>query len=194
MQAMIIRRRTLMLILLGVCGILLLVIGLKGGLLEQRNQEWDIPVSQPGLPGDVSIEEVPPPSLPVDDTGKMDLAVIDDSADFFVEYRLERDRTRGQRVEWLREVINNEQSAVETRQKAQESLLAISNKMETETELESLLKAKGFKDVAVIADEQAVTVIVTSEVLSAGECSEISNLVSRKTGVDAKNIAIIARI
>ena len=72
-------------------------------------------------------------------------------------------------------------------------LLAISNKMETETELESLLKAKGFKDVAVIADEKTVTVIVTSDVLSAGECSEINNLVSRKTGVDAKNIAIIAR-
>jgi stage III sporulation protein AH len=192
MFSVIIKRRTLMLIIMGAFGLLLLFAGMRGGLLEKKSTEQGVPVSQPAV-GGVSIEDATPQQF---FESKMEeaSATVKESSDFFVEYRLERDRTRGQRIEWLREVINNVNSAGETRQKAQDHLLTISSKMEKEIELENLLRAKGFEDAAVMADERAVTVIVTSEKLSAGESSEINNLVSRRTGVDAQNIVIIPKI
>ena len=193
MFSVIIKRRTLTLILMGICGVLLLLAGLKGNLFEKKNPEQSMPVSQPAV-SDISIEEITPQPFFANKTEEAAPDGGDDSADFFVEYRLERDRTRGQRIEWLREVINNVNSAGETRQKAQEHLLAISSKMEKEIELENLLRAKGFKDAAVIADERSVTVIVSSDQLSISESSEINNLVSRRTGVDVQNIIIIPKI
>lgn len=193
MFSLIIKRRTLALILMGLLGLLLLLAGLRGGLFEKESPDQGSPVSQPAA-SDVSIEDITPKPYFESKTKEAGASTFQESNDFFVEYRLERDRTRGQRIEWLREVINNADSAGETRQKAQELLLAISSKMEKEIELESLLRAKGFKDAAVIADERAVTVVVTADKLSAGESAEINSLVYRKTGVDAQNIVIIPKI
>ncbi|MFX4260974.1 SpoIIIAH-like family protein [Pelotomaculum propionicicum] len=192
MFSIIIKRRTLTLIIMSICGILLLVAGLRGGLFEKKSPEG-MPVSQPAV-GGVSIEEAAPQPIFESKAEEGGAGEATESYDFFVEYRLERDRTRGQRIEWLREVINNGNSAGETRQKAQEHLLDISSKMEKEIELENLLRAKGYKDAAVMADDRAVTVIVTSDKLSAGESAEINSLVSRRTGVDAQNIVIIPKI
>jgi stage III sporulation protein AH len=192
MFSIIIKRRTLTLIIMGLLGALLLFAGLRGGLFEKESQEQGIPVSEPAV-GAVSIEEAAPQSNFENKTEEAAAGDAAGSSDFFVEYRLERDRTRGQRIEWLREVINNDNSAGETRQKAQEHLLDISSKMEKEIELENLLRAKGYKDAAVIADERAVTVIVTSDKLSAGETADINNLISRRTGVDAQSIVIIPK-
>lgn len=193
MYSVIIKRRTMTLIFMSICGVLLLLAGLWGGLFEKQVQERGTPVNQPPASG-VTIEDAAPQPFyqsKAESTGASGEAAV--SSDFFVEYRLERDRTRGQRIEWLREVINNENSAGETRQKAQEHLLDISSEMEKEIELENLLRAKGFKDAAVIADERAVTVIVTSDKLSVSESAEINSLVSRSTGVDAQNIIIIPK-
>ncbi len=193
MFSVIIKRRTLTLILAGTCGVLLLLAGLKWGLFEQKNPGRDMPVELPAV-SDVNIEDVTPQPFLAAETEGPDSNGPDKSSDFFVEYRLERERTRGQGIEWLREVINNDKSALEIRQKAQERLLAISSKMEIETELESMLKAKGFRDAAVITDERVVTVIVTADRLTASESGEINSLVSLKTGVDAQNIVIISKI
>lgn len=192
MFSIIIKRRTLTLIIMGILGALLLFAGLRGSLFEKESQEQGMPVNEPAV-GGVSIEEAAPQPIFESKTEGAAAGDAAGSSDFFVEYRLERERTRGQRIEWLREVINNDNSAGETRQKAQEHLLDISSKMEKEIELENLLRAKGYKDAAVIADERAVTVIVTTDKLSAGESADINNLVSRRTGADTQNIVIIPK-
>ena len=85
----------------------------------------------------------------------------------------------------------NAHSAGETRQKAQEHLMAISRNMEKEFELENLIKAKGFKDAAVLVDDRAVTVIVAAASLPAEESQRIKELVSKGTGVELQNIVVI---
>lgn len=112
---------------------------------------------------------------------------------FFVEYRMERERSRGQQVEWLRETINNPSTDTTTRQKAQEQLLTISGNMARESEVESLIRAKGYEDAAVCIDRKGVTVIVQSAELSQEDASRISDLVSRGTGVGEQGIIIIPK-
>ncbi|KUK81968.1 MAG: Uncharacterized protein XD97_0529 [Pelotomaculum thermopropionicum] len=114
-------------------------------------------------------------------------------SDFFVEYRLEREQTRGQQVEWLREIINSGNVTDETRQKAQEQLLTISKNMTREIDLVNMLKAKGFKEAIVRVNESTVTVIVAADSLTDKETEDIKELVAMGTGVKKENVVIIKR-
>ncbi|MDF9407489.1 MAG: SpoIIIAH-like protein [Pelotomaculum sp. PtaB.Bin013] len=120
--------------------------------------------------------------------------IQENNSNFYVEYRLARERTRGQRVEWLREVINNVNSSSETRQKAQDSLLSISSSMEKEVEIENLIKAKGYDDAAVLIDSRSVTAVIATDNLNPEETVRLAELISRGTGIDSSNILIIAKL
>jgi len=181
MVAVIVKKRLFFLALFGLAGLTLLFLGLRGGL----------GVEAPPVPG-VQVNTLNTGDIVIEDGKK---TVIPDSRtnnlDFFVDYRMERDRTRGQQVEWLREVINNAGTAGETRQKAQEHLMAISRSMEKESELENLIRAKGFDDAAVMVDESTATAIVAAASLSSVEVAAITELVSRGAGIEQQKIAVI---
>jgi stage III sporulation protein AH len=115
------------------------------------------------------------------------------SAEFFIEYRLERERTRGQQVEWLREIINNENADAETRKKAQEQLYTISQNIGREMEIENLIRAKGYNDAVVLLQDKVVTVVVRSKELATDDVAKIAELVSRNTGISLQNIVIIPK-
>ncbi|MCL6635092.1 MAG: SpoIIIAH-like family protein [Peptococcaceae bacterium] len=181
------KKRTVTLVALGLAGLSLLFLGWRGGLLQKKDE---IPGTQVSRPATVTMQPVSGRDRAAESGARR---AGDEGSDFFVEYRLERERARGQRVEWLREVINNAGSTSETRQKAQEHLMAISRNMAREVELENLIRAKGFKDAAVLVDDRAVTVIVAAAGLTGGEAAGITELVSRSTGVDAQNVVIITR-
>ncbi|WP_051688138.1 SpoIIIAH-like family protein [Desulfofalx alkaliphila] len=118
------------------------------------------------------------------------------SEGFFVEYRIERERTRGQQVEWLREIINNPNSDSETRKKAQEQLYTISQNLGKEMEIENLIRAKGFDDAVVLIQEDptnAVTVVVKTEKLTTDQTAQVAELVSRNTGINMSHVVIIPK-
>lgn len=186
MLSIIIKRRTIILTALSLAGLTILFLGWRGDLLEKRNTVSEVQDTRSAT-GMVNIESVGW------SVAEEKSATGETGEDFFVEYRLERERTRGQQVEWLREVINNADLPTETRQKAQEHLMAISRFMAKEVELENLIRAKGYKDAVVLVDERAVTVIVAADGMSSAETTGIADLVSRGTGVEVQNIVIITR-
>lgn len=71
---------------------------------------------------------------------------FDDAAAFFVEYRLERDRVRGQEIEMLNEMIDNPRVGAEARLEAEQQLLHLVDLAERELIVENMLKAQGYKD------------------------------------------------
>lgn len=115
----------------------------------------------------------------------------DKGANFFVEYRLDRQRARGQRLELLREIINNPASEKEARNKAQQEILTISKNISRELELENLIRAKGFDDAIVFLEEDSANVVVKSENVTPEEATRICDLVARGTGIPEQNIIII---
>ncbi len=114
-------------------------------------------------------------------------------SDFFVEYRLDRDRTRSQQVDWLREIVNNQNSLEESKKEAQQRLLSITKTIETEMKLESLLKAENFKDAVAVTDENSVTIIVQVPILTTIDKNKIVEIASRITGFDEKHIKVIRK-
>lgn len=116
-----------------------------------------------------------------------------DNENFFVEYRLQREKSRGRQVELLEDIVNNQSSASETRKAAQDQLMEISGSISKEVRVENLLRAKGYRDAVVCMDHRGVTVVMECEDLSPAEESGILEIVSRETGFGEQGIVIIPK-
>jgi stage III sporulation protein AH len=114
-------------------------------------------------------------------------------SDFFVDFRLERERTRGQQLEYLREMINNTKVDEEARKTAARDWLELTRQIGKELELEGLIKAKGWSDCVVFLQDKACTVVVKAEKLAQAEAARVGDIIVRGTGLAPQAISISAR-
>ncbi len=124
-----------------------------------------------------------------------DNMLVDDRLDssnesFFVDYKMQREKSRSQQVELLKEIINSSSENGETKKVAQEQLLQISKNIVQETRLEYLLKANNFKEVVVCIDPEGVNVITDGDYQNANQYNELLELISRETGFGEQSIII----
>ncbi|MFZ5644056.1 MAG: SpoIIIAH-like family protein [Bacillota bacterium] len=112
---------------------------------------------------------------------------------FFVEYRLEREKSRSRQIEILREIVNNPSSSSETRKSAQDQLMAISKSISKEVRVENLLRAKGYKDAVACIDTRGVTVVLESGGMNSTEEARVIEMVSKETGFGEQGIIIIPK-
>ncbi len=113
--------------------------------------------------------------------------------DFFIEYKLERDRLRGQEADYLRELINNPNASAESKEKAQQELIALSQKVEKEMIVENLIKAKGFEDAVIFFSDDHVNVVIKTDGLLQKDIAQITDIVTKTAGVSVDKITIIER-
>lgn len=114
------------------------------------------------------------------------------SPDFFIEYRLEREKIRSERSDLLRESIKNAKND-DARSHAQEIVLKMITEKQKESEMESLIKARGFTDSLVFIRENSVNAIVKTNSLSREEVVQIADVISRVSGVKIEDISISAK-
>ncbi len=112
--------------------------------------------------------------------------------DFFTEYRLERERVRSERSDVLRDMLRTAKTD-ETRGKAQEAMLRLVLEKQRETEIENLIKARGFADALVFMRESSVSAVVRAPTLTREEVVQVADVISRVAGVRAEDITISAK-
>ncbi|AEF94957.1 hypothetical protein Desca_2118 [Desulfotomaculum nigrificans CO-1-SRB] len=183
-------KRFILLGLLTVVGITLLAMGWQGGLNHINSKE---------TAGEVIIRPDTKPSgdavqVQDDKNTKTNETMTKESSGYFEEYRLERERSRSQSIDLQREIINNPKTDAETRKQAQGEIYVMSKNMQRELEVESLIRAKGYKDCVVFLEDKNVTVVVQAKSLGQEDAIKITDLVSRSTGVDQQNIVIIPKM
>lgn len=113
--------------------------------------------------------------------------------DFFSEYRLQRERTRSEQLEILREVVSNPNSSAQVRQQAQLKLIEIADNLEKVSKTENTLIAKGFRDAIVVMQEQAVMVILPSEGLRQDEIARVADMVVKIMGCKLEDVVIVPK-
>lgn len=116
------------------------------------------------------------------------------SKNYFVEYRLARDRMRGNLVERLKEIITDDKSSSEMIDKAQNEIMRIGNITESELYMEGLIKAKGFDDVLVFLKEDGVKVVVSADELLEQDVIKILDVVKNETNLEASQIKIMKKL
>lgn len=131
----------------------------------------------------------------IDMEGEPGEAVLVNAAgtvDFIVEAKLSREEVRANSKEALMQIINNESLTEEEKAPAVERMVKLTENAEKESAAESLIQAKGYKNVAVTISEEGVDVMVVADSLDGAARAQIEEIVKTKAGVSADKITITA--
>ncbi len=113
--------------------------------------------------------------------------------DFFVEYRIERDQARSEQINLLREMINNPNSDKKLKTKAQERLLTLTNNIEKEMEIESLIRARGYNDGIAFIHDNSIELIISTEALQKEDVAKLGDIIKNSTEINLEDITIIEK-
>lgn len=111
--------------------------------------------------------------------------------EFFVEYRLQRDRVRSNEVEMLNKMVDNPNITAEGKKEAEEQLLVLIELMEKELMVENMLKAQGYKDAVFFLKDGRVNIVVQAAKLDETQFMQIADMVSTSTGVSIGDISVV---
>lgn len=112
---------------------------------------------------------------------------------YFVEYRLSRDKLRAGMVDRLDEIVTNTQTTEQVRTNAQEEIIKIGNISEKELQIEGLIKSKGFEEALVFLTDVDIKVVVSIDELTEQDMVKILDIVKSETTFSADNIKIIKK-
>ena len=114
----------------------------------------------------------------------------DETSNFFAVSQIERQRARDEAIEVLQNVVDDATSLDAAKEQALADIAAIAANIETEANIESLIKAKGFEEcVAVISGDKA-NIVVNSEGLKPNQLSQILEIVYLQADILPANVTI----
>lgn len=122
--------------------------------------------------------------------GEAVLTSTDTAALNTVNIKLNREQVRSKSKEYYLEIINGDGVDEAAVQSATDAYIKMTEDMEKEAEAETLLSAKGFKDVIVSIGEESVDVVIGQSEITDTERAQIEDVVVRKTGCTVDKIII----
>ena len=114
-----------------------------------------------------------------------------DGEDYFTATALNRQQSRDEAIDVLKLVSESTESSEEAKAEANAKIAKIAQDMQNESNIETLVKAKGFEECVAIISDNAVSVIVGAEELQAAEAAQILAIVYDTTGINPENVSII---
>ena len=155
------------------------------GNTGEEGQAADAP-SQPKILGEAQLVDADA----AEDAG-VSVTVGAVSNGYFADARINRQKARDEAVELLQSIVSDEGADEQSKREAAEELGVIATLIAKESDMESLIKAKGFADAVVVMGESDVTVVVQSDGLSGTDVSKIKEIVMSEAAIGAENIKII---
>lgn len=110
--------------------------------------------------------------------------------DYFQTAVADRKQVREEALAVLEQVAANPDVLPDTKDQALSDIAAIVKEMSTESNIESLIKAKGIDDCMAVLSEGKCTVIVKTEGLLANEVAQILEIVVTEANLTPENVTI----
>lgn len=126
-----------------------------------------------------------------EETGAEVAAERDDKGTYFETALYERENTRSKAIEILNQTCSNNSFDEETRRKAGDKIIAETDNINSEHEIESIAQSKGYEEVCAYVKDGGATVAVRKEGFSKEDAMVISEITQNQTGLDMNNIKII---
>lgn len=116
------------------------------------------------------------------------------SADsYFSSVQVSRQRTRDEAIEVLQSVVDNASSTEAAKNEALAEINKLATVMATESNIESLIVAKGFEECVAVISGGSASIVVKSDGLNAAQLSQINEIVYNEAGIKPIDITIIER-
>lgn len=113
--------------------------------------------------------------------------------DFFASAILNREQTRDESMEVLNSLANNPDALPDTKEDALNAIAQMVADMNSEANIETLVKAKGFEECVAIVSDKSCTVVVSSGGLNAAETAIILEIVCEQTDASPENVKIVGK-
>ncbi|MFZ5816804.1 MAG: SpoIIIAH-like family protein [Bacillota bacterium] len=168
-------------------GLFLLLVGLLVWFVSGRVDLWRVS-ERPAEPPPTNRPLVTAP--PAVGAAELDLT---EGHDYFAEYRIARERSRGALGERLRELMDSPSADEAVRREASQQYLELGRTADRESRAEAMVKARGFEDVIVHLSEGSAQVVVKAASLSQQQVVQVMDTVSRVTGVKSTAITVMAK-
>lgn len=117
-----------------------------------------------------------------------------EDANYFIEYRLSRDKMRASLIERLNEIISNDKTSQNLRDDAQKEIIRVGNIAEKELYIEGLIKAKGFEDALVFLTSESARIVVSVDNLSEQDVMQILEIVKNETSIETSRVTIMKKL
>lgn len=125
-----------------------------------------------------------------DEPSEMLSEVNADSTDYFSQARLSRMTSRDDAVQTLSAILGGGDLSEEENAAYTMEAVNLSQLSESESKIESLIKAQGFSDCVVYLDGETASIVVKSEGLAAEEAAQIKDILLSEVTIPAENIRI----
>lgn len=112
---------------------------------------------------------------------------------YFSSVQVDRQRTRDEALEVLQGVVDNQSSTATAKEEALAEINKMAQTMEAESNIETLIVAKGFEECVAVISGESVNIVVKSDGLQAAQISQINEIVYEQSGILPVNIKIIQR-
>lgn len=115
------------------------------------------------------------------------------TSSYFTAAETSREKARDEALDVLQTVVDSEDALQETKDAALADISRIALDMEQESNIETLVKAKGFANCVAVINGDKVSVIVESDGLLANQVAQIKEIVYEQTGIKPAGITIIEK-
>jgi len=118
-------------------------------------------------------------------------AEVEEQEDYFVSAKKERENARKEAQELIEETLKSSKLTETDKQKALEATKDMATRIENESNIETLLKAKGFKEAVAVISEKNVNIVVKTSGLTTDQTLQIQDIVTDETKIPLSNIKIV---
>lgn len=111
--------------------------------------------------------------------------------DYFAQAKSEREKARKEACETIEETLKDEKLTEEDKKSALAKIEEIAARVENESNIETLLRAKGFEKALAVMTDTGITIVVKSDGLTSAQTLQIQDIVTEQTTITLENIKII---
>lgn len=112
---------------------------------------------------------------------------------YFYAMQVDRQRSRDEAIEMLRTVADSAETLPDVKEDAFREMMAIANNIEIESNVRSMVMAKGFDECMAVINGDKLNVIVKTDGLLTNEVAQITEIAVNETGFSADNIRIVEK-
>ncbi len=112
------------------------------------------------------------------------------SSSFFIDYRIERDSSRAENIQTLREITTSSTSTQENISDANDMMIELVRLSEEEMQLENMILSKGYDDCVVFLHDDYVNVLVKADEITASRAVQIQDIVAKQCDIPLSKIYI----
>ena len=125
-----------------------------------------------------------------EDKGEVE-ATRNSNASYFENAKYERENSRSKSMEILNQTCSNSSFDEETRRKAGDKIIAETQNMEAEHEIESIAQSKGYNEICAYIHDEGAVITVRKEGFSQEDAVKLTELTQEQTGIQANNIKVV---